>query len=80
VSPHDLKVFLSFVFLFLLYFHHESFKEELILGGKDKKVVMKNFEGQRAIPFNSCDVDGNTIRLDNYQGNWLLMVFHRHLG
>jgi len=41
---------------------------------------MKDFEGKLAIPFSFCDINGHTIRLDNYQGNWLLMVFHRHLG
>jgi peroxiredoxin len=41
---------------------------------------MKDFEGKLAIPFSYCDINGHTISLDNYQGTWLLMVFHRHLG
>jgi peroxiredoxin len=41
---------------------------------------MKDFKGKPAIPFNRCDSNGHTIHLGSYKGNWLLMVFHRHLG
>jgi len=41
---------------------------------------MKDFEGKPAIPFKRCDSNGQTIRLESYKENWLLMVFHRHLG
>ena len=36
--------------------------------------------GQRAVPFALQDSDGRIHRLDDYDGSWLLLVFHRHLG
>ena len=36
--------------------------------------------GEPAIPFELPDADGRTHRLADYQGEWLLLVFHRHLG
>jgi len=33
-----------------------------------------------AIPFALADSTGQVHSLDDYRGNWLLMVFHRHLG
>ncbi len=41
---------------------------------------MKELKGKPAISFNRCDINGQTVFLDNYKGNWLLMVFHCHLG
>ena len=43
-------------------------------------LIRENFEGKQAVGFNFLDINGHIIRLGNYQGNWLLMVFHRHLG
>jgi len=42
--------------------------------------TMKDLTGKPAIPFNLRDSEGHTHHLENYKGNWLLMVFHRHLG
>jgi len=36
--------------------------------------------GTPAIPFELPDANGRTHRLADYQGDWLLLVFHRHLG
>ena len=36
--------------------------------------------GQEAIPFRLGDSDGVLRRLEEFQGRWLLLVFHRHLG
>jgi peroxiredoxin len=36
--------------------------------------------GKPAIPFELPDADGRLHRLADYQGHWLLLVFHRHLG
>ncbi len=33
-----------------------------------------------ATPFELPDVSGRIRRLSGYSGNWLLLVFHRHLG
>ena len=33
-----------------------------------------------AIPFTLPDSTGRIHQLQDYRGNWLLMVFHRHLG
>lgn len=41
---------------------------------------MKNLTGKPALPFNLRDNTGKKHRLEEYSGNWLLMVFHRHLG
>lgn len=41
---------------------------------------MKNFRGQAARPFRLHDSKGEVHVLEDYSGNWLLMVFHRHLG
>ncbi len=47
---------------------------------KFKRWLMTDLKGELAIPFKRCDSNGRTILLDSYKGNWLLMVFHRHLG
>jgi len=36
--------------------------------------------GKPAIPFELPDADGRIHHLSDYQGHWLLLVFHRHLG
>ena len=36
--------------------------------------------GKPAIPFSLPDSTGQTHRLEDYRGQWLLLVFHRHLG
>lgn len=42
--------------------------------------MIKNKEGQAAFPFKLPDIENQVHRLEDYQGQWLLMVFHRHLG
>jgi hypothetical protein len=41
---------------------------------------MKDLTGKTAIPFNIRDSEGHSHNLESYKGNWLLMIFHRHLG
>lgn len=41
---------------------------------------MQSMIGLPAIPFALEDLAGNTHRLADYRGAWLLLVFHRHLG
>ena len=41
---------------------------------------MLSFAGKKALPFELKSHDGETFRLDDFRGRWLLMVFHRHLG
>ncbi len=41
---------------------------------------MKNMVGKPAAPFELNDARGNEHRLEDYRGEWLLLVFHRHLG
>ncbi|MEE2642823.1 MAG: hypothetical protein VX768_19500 [Planctomycetota bacterium] len=35
---------------------------------------------QKAIPFELPDSEGKKHRLEDFFGNWQLLVFHRHLG
>jgi len=42
--------------------------------------IMQNRIGEEAEPFELSDVHGNVYRLADYRGDWLLMMFHRHLG
>lgn len=37
-------------------------------------------KGEKALAFTLKDELGREIRLDDFQGSWLLMVFHRHLA
>jgi hypothetical protein len=37
-------------------------------------------QGPPAVDFELPDANGQTHRLADYAGRWLLMVFHRHLG
>lgn len=41
---------------------------------------MQELTGQPAIPFTLNDSTGRCYRLDDFRGQWLLLVFHRHLG
>lgn len=41
---------------------------------------MKSLVGGKAVPFELLDVHGKTHRLADFEGRWLLLVFHRHLG
>ena len=41
---------------------------------------MSDLTGKKAIPFTLRDSAGETHRLADYRGHWLLLVFHRHLG
>ena len=41
---------------------------------------MNHLTGKPAITFSLRDSEGRSHHLENYKGNWLLMVFHRHLG
>jgi peroxiredoxin len=41
---------------------------------------MRDLTGKPATPFALQDSQGNTRRLEDYLGHWLLLVFHRHLG
>ncbi len=45
-----------------------------------REQAMSNWTGKPAIPFTLQDSSGKTHRLEDFQGSWLLMVFHRHLG
>ncbi|MCB9919603.1 MAG: hypothetical protein H6832_14465 [Planctomycetes bacterium] len=36
--------------------------------------------GSAAEPFALTDVGGTVHRLEEFRGQWLLLVFHRHLG
>jgi peroxiredoxin len=41
---------------------------------------MQDLTGRPAISFTLRDSAGFTHHLEDYRGQWLLMVFHRHLG
>ena len=41
---------------------------------------MKSKENQKAVQFSIADASGNTHKLEDSAGRWLLLVFHRHLG
>lgn len=41
---------------------------------------MKDLTGKPALSFNLPDSTGVMHQLADFRGNWLLMVFHRHLG
>jgi peroxiredoxin len=41
---------------------------------------MMNLTGKPASPFSLRDSTGRSHTLADYQGSWLLLVFHRHLG
>jgi peroxiredoxin len=39
-----------------------------------------NRTGEKALAFTLSDENGGEIRLEDFKGSWLLMVFHRHLA
>ncbi len=41
---------------------------------------MDNVVGNSAVDFELSDTEGRTHRLRDFDGRWLLMVFHRHLA
>jgi peroxiredoxin len=41
---------------------------------------MKTKCGDATVPFELPDIAGQLHRLSEYSGDWLLLVFHRHLG
>lgn len=41
---------------------------------------MNNKVNQLAVAFELRDAHQVVHRLEDYSGNWLLLVFHRHLG
>jgi peroxiredoxin len=41
---------------------------------------MKSRVSEAAVPFELQDAAGGAVRLDDFSGGWLLLVFHRHLG
>jgi peroxiredoxin len=41
---------------------------------------MKDFTGKPAAKFKLKDIEGGSHNLSDSHGNWLLLVFHRHLG
>jgi len=40
---------------------------------------MESEVGSTAIPFELKDIAGKAHRLEDYRGDWLLLMFHRHL-
>lgn len=48
--------------------------------GWQRRFAMRDLTGKPAIPFRLRDSAGRGHTLEEYRGNWLLMVFHRHLG
>ena len=40
----------------------------------------RNLVGQPAVAFELPDTSGRVHRLGDYDGSWLLLVFHRHLA
>jgi peroxiredoxin len=41
---------------------------------------MSNLTGKPALLFSIRDSNGTLHTQEEYQGSWLLLVFHRHLG
>ena len=41
---------------------------------------MRDRTGMRAPSFRLTDADGTERTLEDYEGRWLLLMFHRHLG
>ena len=40
---------------------------------------MMRLVGRPAVPFALPDTQGREHRLEDYRGQWLLLMFHRHL-
>jgi hypothetical protein len=45
-----------------------------------ERAPMRAKTGKPAHPFRLQDIDGRVHSYEDFKGNWLLMVFHRHLG
>lgn len=43
-------------------------------------MLIKNRVGQLAIPFSFNNNQAKEVCLDDFKGDWLWMVFHRHLA
>ena len=41
--------------------------------------IMTQLVGRPAVPFALRDAQGGEHRLEDYRGQWLLLMFHRHL-
>ena len=46
----------------------------------DTEADMNDLTGKPAFDFSLTDTTGQVHRLADFRGNWLLMMFHRHLG
>ncbi|MDE0827568.1 MAG: redoxin domain-containing protein [Vicinamibacterales bacterium] len=42
-------------------------------------MTMTSVVGRPAAPFQLFDTDGRAHRLEDYRGQWLLLMLHRHL-
>ncbi len=55
-----------------------------IIPGNHSEFTMAMHSGKRlnraAVPFELADTNGETRRLAEFAGRWLLVVFHRHLA
>lgn len=49
-------------------------------GYRDGFMGMKSMQGQKAVPFELRDHRGEMHRQKDFTGNWLVLVFHRHLA
>ena len=47
---------------------------------KNERVRHTDLTGAAAVDFELPDLDGQLVRLSDFSGSWLLLVFHRHLG
>jgi len=43
-------------------------------------MISDSWVGKRAPEFELIDTNENAHRLDDYSGDWLLLILHRHLG
>ena len=41
---------------------------------------MNDLVGKKAVPFELTDSQGQSHKLRDDDGHWLLLIFHRHLG
>ncbi|MBU1566911.1 MAG: peroxiredoxin family protein [Proteobacteria bacterium] len=44
------------------------------------KMLADNKVGQEVPPFAVKDQNGREVHLEQFKGEWLLLVFHRHLA
>lgn len=43
-------------------------------------IMVNNKVGQEVPSLAFKDITGREVRLEQFKGNWLLLVFHRHLA